>query len=110
MFSSAFPTARRALYQLLATYPQAPEVPDAYYLLGTSYDPDQADSARVNYTKVFTSYPKADRAASALYKLGNLELKLGHLSDARRYWQMVVDKYKDSQEFPSAQDRLRENP
>lgn len=110
MLISAFPTARRALNQLIVTYPQAAEVPDAYYGLGQTFEQDQPDSARIYYTRVYTSYPTALHASSALYKLGNLELKSGNTAAARRAWQMILDKYKDSVEFDPAQRMLRENP
>jgi TolA-binding protein len=108
--SSAYSVARRSLNQLLVSYPDSPQVADANYYMGYSFEVDQPDSARVYYTKVFTNYPKADKASAALFKLGSLELKAGNVPAARKYWQMIVDKYKDSPEYASAQDRLRENP
>lgn len=110
VLNSEYASARRSLYQLLAAHPQAPEVADAYYWLGYAWEVDQPDSARINYIKVFTAYPKAETAPRALYKLGNFELKTGNVTAARRYWQMIVDKYKDSLEFDLAREALRANP
>jgi TolA-binding protein len=111
MLQSAYPSARRSLNQLLVSYPQAPEVPEALYQLGYSYDnAETADSARVYYNRVWTSYPKDLRASTALFKLGNLEMKAGNRAAARKYWQQVVTDYKDSLEYGSAHDALRDNP
>jgi TolA-binding protein len=108
--ASRYASARRSLVQLLTTYPQAPEVADAYYWLGQAWEVEQPDSARFYYAKVFTGYASSFRAPTALYKLGNLELRSGNVAAAKRYWQMIVDKYKESPEFDSARESLRVNP
>ncbi|HEY4321838.1 MAG TPA: tetratricopeptide repeat protein [Gemmatimonadales bacterium] len=111
--SAAYGSARATLNRLISSYPTAPEVGEALYNIGYSFDigvPPQADSARVYYTRVFTSYPTSVRASTALFKLGVLELKAGNVKAARAAWQMIVDKYPRSDEFDSAQLRLRENP
>lgn len=108
--SSAYGTARIMLHQVLTSYPQSPQAADAYYYIGYSFETEQPDSARAYYIRVFTDYPKADKASAALFKLGALEHKAGNVLAAKRYWQMIVDKYKDSPEYTPAQDRLRENP
>ena len=110
ILGGAFMVARRSLNQLLVTYPQAPEVPDAYYWLAQSFEQDHPDSARVYYARVFTTYPKAEHAPSALYKLGNLELKSGNVAAARRFWNQIVKDYPKSLEFDSARESLRVNP
>ena len=107
---SAFAGARRSLNQLLVSYPQAPQVADAYYYLGYSFEIDAPDSARVYYNRVWNSYPKADKAPTALYKLGNLELKAGNPAAARRYWMQIRNDYKDSLEYERAVQLLRDNP
>ncbi|MGH7583520.1 MAG: tetratricopeptide repeat protein [Gemmatimonadales bacterium] len=108
--SGAYDNARFALNTLLKTYPTAAQVPDAVYYLGYSFDPDQPDSARIYYNRVWNSYPDSPKAPTALFKLGNLELKAQNLQAARGYWQQIVDKYKQSDEYQSALDALRENP
>ena len=107
---SAYPSARRSLNQLLVTYPTAPQVPDAYYYLGYSFETDAPDSARVYYNRVWNSYPKADKAPTALYKLGNLELKAGNVAAARKSWTQIRNDYKDSLEYERAVQLLRDNP
>lgn len=106
----AYASARRSLNQVLVTYPQAPQVPDALYYLGYSFERESPDSARLYYGRVWTNYPKADKAPTALYKLGNLELKAGNVPAARKYWSQIVKDYKDSLEYESAQQLLRDNP
>ncbi len=111
MLDQAYQTARRSLNQLLVSYPQAPEVPEALYQLGYSYDNgDTADSARFYYNRTWKEFPKDIRASTALFKLGNIELKAGNIAAARKYWQQIVNDYPQSLEFPSAQDYLRAHP
>jgi TolA-binding protein len=108
--SGAPAAARIALTTLLQTYPTAPQVAEALFQMGKSYDPAQADSARTYYTRVSKEHGDSPRAPTALYKLGMLELRAGNTRLARSYWQQIVDKYKQSDEYGSAVDRLRENP
>jgi TolA-binding protein len=103
MLQSAYQSARRSLNQLLVSYPQAPEVPEALYQLGYSYDnAETADSARFYYNRVWKEHPKDVRASNALFKLGNIELKAGNIAEARKYWQQIVTDYAQSLEFESA--------
>ncbi len=110
MDQSSYSNARIALNTLLQTYPQSPLVPDAVYYLGYSFDPTEPDSARSYYDRVWKTYPDSPRAPTALFKLGELENRAHNTAAARRDWQMIVDRYKSSDEYTSAQDRLRENP
>ena len=110
MERSANSTARVALNSLLQTYPASPQVPEAILLMGRSFDPAEPDSARFYYTRVWKTYPEATAAPTALFKLGMLELRAQNIPAARGYFQQIVDKYKTSDEFESAQLRLRENP
>ncbi len=110
MDQSAYPAARVALNTLLQTYPRAAEVPQALLLLGKSFDPSDPDSARTYYTRVWRSFPDSPYAPTALFKLGELELRAQNRAIARSYFQQIVDRYKQSDEFDSAQTRLRENP
>ncbi len=107
---SANVVARQDLLTLLQSYPQAPQVPDALLLMGRTFDPTEPDSARAYYTKVWKNYPDAPAAPTALFKLGNLELGAKDVPAARRYWQMIVDKYKNALEYASALQYLRDNP
>jgi TolA-binding protein len=110
MERSATSTARVALTALLQNYPTSSQVPEALFLMGRSFDPAEPDSAGVYYTRVWKSFPDSPRAPTALFKLGEMELRANNVKAAREYWQRVVDQYKQSDEYGSAQDRLRENP
>jgi TolA-binding protein len=107
---SAFNAARVALNTLMQNFPQSTQMADALFFYGNTFDPAQPDSARVYYTRVYKTYPQALRASTSLYKLGILELKLGNTDAAKGYFQQIVRDYKQSDEFSSAQDRLREIP
>ena len=110
MDRSANSSARMALSTLLQNYPTSIQVPEAVFLMGRSFDPAEPDSARTYYDRVWKTYPDSPYAPTALYKLGMLELKVQNAAAARGYFQQIVDRYKSSDEYGSAQDRLRENP
>jgi TolA-binding protein len=107
---SAFGSARMALKALLDTYPSSPQIPDALFMMGRSYDPSEPDSARVYYIRVWKEFPNSTRAPTALYKLAELERKANNSAAARGYYQQIVDKYKQSDEYRFAQDALRDMP
>ncbi|HEY4100263.1 MAG TPA: tetratricopeptide repeat protein [Gemmatimonadales bacterium] len=107
---SAFGSARMALKALLDNYPSSPQVADALFMMGRSYDPNTPDSARVYYIRVWKEFPNSPRAPTALYKLAELERKANNTAAARGYYQQIVDKYKQSDEYRFAQDALRDMP
>lgn len=110
MDRSAYSSARLALGALLQNYPTSAQVPEAIFLMGRSFDPAEPDSARFYYARVWKTYPESPRAPTALFKLGELELRANNVKVAREYWQRIVAQYKQSDEYGSAVDRLRENP
>ena len=77
-------------------------VGESYYALA------RYDSAATAYREVEERYPRGDRVASALYKLGVVEQKLGHTKEARDAFTRLREKYPRSGEARLAEERLRE--
>jgi tol-pal system protein YbgF len=100
-------TARMGFRELLRLYPSHERVPDATYFLGESFAAESPDSATVYYAKVAADFPRSNRAASAMYKLGLLAERKKDIEAARRYFTSVVRDYPRSDEAALARDRLK---
>ena len=100
-------TARLGLRELLRLYPDNALVPDALYFLGETFAAESPDSAAVYYGRVAEAYPKSQRAAGALYKLGLVAERRKDMEQARGYYQRVVRDHPASNEAALARDRLK---
>jgi tol-pal system protein YbgF len=100
-------TARMGFQQFVKAFPADPRVADATFFIGESFAGDLPDSAAVYYAVVAKSYPKSNRAPSALYKLGLLAERAKDPAAARGYYQRVVKNYPASDEAALARDRLK---
>ena len=54
------------------------------------------DSAGKAFAQVISRYPDHRKGSDAMYKLGEVERRLGHDDKARDLFQQVVSKYPDS--------------
>ena len=103
----SYGTAREALDQFLATYPNHELAPDAQYFRAESFaEEGDAEAALDEYARVLELYPNSRRAPTALYKSGLLELRRGNVDDARTFFNRVVQGYPDSDEFELARREL----
>ncbi len=103
----SYGTAREALDQFLATYPNHELAPDAQYFRAESFaEEGNAEAALDEYARVLELYPNSRRAPTALYKSGLLELRRGNVDDARTFFNRVVQGYPDSDEFELARREL----
>jgi len=103
----SYGTAREALDQFLAEYPNHELAPDAQYFRAESYaEEGNADMALNEYARVLELYPNSRRAPTALYKSGLLELRRGNVDDARTFFNRVVQGFPDSDEFELARREL----
>jgi tol-pal system protein YbgF len=100
-------TARGGFQQFLAAYPGHALVPDALYSVGETFYFTAPDSAVAYYTQVVTRFPKAAKAATALYKMGRLEEDRKNVAPARGYYQRLLKEYPSSDEAGLARNRLQ---
>ena len=100
-------TARMGFRELLKLYPGDALIPDALYFLGETFAAEAPDSAAVYYGRVAEAFPKSQRAAGALYKLGLLAERRKDSEQARGYYQRVVRDHPASNEAALARDRLK---
>lgn len=111
LLQGANSTARATFQQLLRDNPNAPQVVDALFGIGKSFDPASPDSAAVYYTQVTKRFPDSPRTAQAFYRLGVGALNRGDRAAAKAYLtQVVVEKFKNTDEYGLAQGLLRDLP
>ena len=99
-------TARIAFREFLRTYPTDPQVPAALLFLGETFAGEAPDSAAFYYQEVATRHQDSDRAATALYKLGQIAELRQDVAGARTHYQQLVQRYPRSIEANLARDRL----
>ncbi len=102
-------TARSAFRDVLRYYPTSARVPDALFGIAEIFAA-QPDSARLYYTDVERLHPRSAVAPRALFKLGVIEEQRGNRTQARVYYQRVVDRYPDWEDIDLVRDRLRARP
>ncbi len=102
-------TARSAFRDVLRYYPTSPRIPDALFGIAETFVA-QPDSARLYYTDVERLHPRSAAAPRALFKLGVIEEQRGNRTQARVYYQRVVDRYPDWEDIDLVRDRLRSRP
>lgn len=104
----AYETARSGFLDFLLNYPDHELAPDAQYFVAETYASEgDLESALSELSKVGEGWSDSPRAATALYRSGILEVKRGRLSDARVYFQRVLDGYPGSAEAPLAEGELK---
>jgi tol-pal system protein YbgF len=103
----SYGTARAALDEFLARYPNHELAPDAQFFRAETFaEEGDAAAALDEYARVLELYPNSRRAPTALYKSGLLELRRGNADDARTFFNRVVQGYPDSDEYELAQREL----
>jgi tol-pal system protein YbgF len=95
----------------VATFPRAPQAPDAQYNIGQSYyQQSKYPEARVAYQKVVTDYAQIAQPstlADAYYKLGMTYERLNQIDAAKQTYQTVVQKYPTTSSATLANSALQ---
>ena len=102
-------TARTAYRDLLKYYPTSARVPDALFGIAETFAA-VPDSARLYYSDVERNHPRSTVAPRALFKLAVLEEQRGNRTQARVYYQRVLDRYPDWEDIELVRERLRTRP
>jgi tol-pal system protein YbgF len=96
-----------AFEQFLTQYPQHELAPDAQLGLAETYalEEELADAVE-HFARVAEAYPTSARAPEALYRAGQISEDRRRTSEARTYYQRVVQRYANSPSARLAQQRL----
>ena len=104
-------SARLGFTQLIETYPRSQLAPAAYLQLGELLTLDGELSAAVeNYLEIPKLYPTAGEVAAALYRAGELCVRLEEYERAREYLERVINTYPDDWFAGQARNKLEEIP
>jgi len=100
-------TARGALEEFLARNPTHQLAPDAQYHIGRTYE-DAGDMALAltEYQRVTELFPDSNRAPTALWRRGLIEVARGNTAAARRLFTQIETGYPNSPELTLAQREL----
>lgn len=101
-------TARNGFEELIRTYPDYPQVPQAQIYIGDTFKAEgniaAADSV---YQLVPAQYPKSSQAATGLYKHALVLWDANKRAEARIVFNRVIKEFPNSPEAELASDRLR---
>ena len=104
-------SARLGFTQLIETYPRSQLAPAAYLHLGELLTLDGELSAAVEtYLEIRKLYPTAGEVAAALYRAGELCIRLEEYERAREYLERVINTYPDDWFADQARNKLEEIP
>lgn len=99
--------ARIAFEQFLTQYSTHELAPDAQFGLAETYVLDgELEAAVTNFVRVAEAYPTSNRAAEALYRAGRVSEERNRRTDARTYYQRVIQRYANSDSARLARERL----
>jgi len=99
--------AREAFQAFLRSSPNSALAPNAMYWEGESlYSLGLYDQAVMIFMGVVNAYPKHDKAAASLLKIGHAYERMKDMDNARFYWQILVDDFPKSAPAALARKRL----
>lgn len=100
--------ASRGFRSFTQQYPDNSLAPNAWYWLGESYYVTlNYPVALESFQHLLSQFPKSEKAADALLKVGYCQLELKQTAAARASLQSVARKYPGSKAASLAQERLR---
>lgn len=104
-----FVEALRGFSDFLVRYADSPLAANAQYWLGECYyGQRQFQQAIVEFERVFTLYPKSDKVAAALLKIGYSHLELKDPATAKAVFRQLVRLFPNSPEAAKAYARMAE--
>lgn len=106
--SGSYRTARNGFDELIRTYPDYPQVPQAQIYVGDAFKAEGNTTAADSvYQLVPARYPKSPQAATGLYKHGMILWDANKRADARIQFNRVIREFPNSPEAELASDRLK---
>lgn len=100
--------ARKKFEQFIKKHPASSNADNARFWVADSYYRDKwYEKAILEYQRVVEEYPKGNKVAAALLKQGYSFAKLGEKGNARLILKDLIQKYPQSQEARSAEEKLK---
>jgi len=89
-------------------HPKSSYVPNAQYWLGQLlYKEKKRDEAKAAFLVVTDKYPKSNKRADALFKIGIIDEYAGSITSAKSYYQKTIAEYPSSSAAGLAAKRLK---
>lgn len=96
-----------AAFQKFQTdFPDSTFAPNSHYWLGQLYFAKKQDKEAVKSFAAVVSYKDSNKRADALVKLGDIASRNNNATQAKKYYQQVVDEYPDSASAKLAKEQL----
>lgn len=96
------------LEHYLANYKKNMFYPEAVYQKGRLlYMQKEYDKSIIQFNEFLTIYPQNPLTANAFYWIGENSYALGHLDDAGKFFEIVINKYPDSYKYEASFYKLR---
>jgi tol-pal system protein YbgF len=106
-YKGEYGKALEAFQSFSRSHPGSTLAPNALYWEGESlYSLGLYDQAVMNFTGVVNRYPKHDKAAASLLKIGYAYERMKDMENARFYWQILLDDFPKSAPAALARKRL----
>ena len=96
-----------AFQQFQKDYPNSTFSPNAHYWLGQLYFAKKQDKEAVKSFAAVVAYPKSNKRADALVKLGDISKRNDNTAQAIKYYQQVIDEYPSSASAKLAEERIK---
>ncbi|MDN3609632.1 tol-pal system protein YbgF [Vibrio ostreicida] len=96
-----------AFQQFQKDFPDSTFTPNAHYWLGQLYFAKKQDKEAVKSFAAVVSYKKSNKRADALVKLGDVAKRNNNLTQAKKYYQQVIEEYPQSASAKQAAERIK---
>ncbi|MCW8346543.1 tol-pal system protein YbgF [Vibrio sp. ZSDZ65] len=96
-----------AFKQFQKDYPESTFAPNTHYWLGQLYFAKRQDSEAEASFKAVLAFKDSNKRADALVKLGDLAKRGNNATQAKQYYQQVVDEYPASSSAKVAKSNLK---
>lgn len=99
--------ALQGFQQFLTKFPQSDLADNAQYWLGeVFYAQKDNQKASDEFKKVVEIYPRGDKVAAALLKIGYCYFNLGDQATGKKYMRIVIERFPNTEEARLARSRL----
>jgi len=100
--------AQQAFEAFLAAYPNSSQAPSAWYWLGESWLVQQNfEQALASFSQLIKQFSDHERTENGLLRAGDSLVGLKDFSQAKNYYQRLIDTYPEGRAAKTAQERLR---
>ncbi|WP_342607231.1 tol-pal system protein YbgF [Vibrio tritonius] len=96
-----------AFQQFQKDFPQSVYLPNSHYWLGQLFFAKKQDVDAAKSFAAVISFPKSNKRADSLVKLGDIATRNNNAAQAKKYYQQVVDEYPNSSSAEVARSHLK---